>query len=64
MSSEERKAELIESALRVLRLSPSFTKRDEKSVKRILKKLDLKDLTYLANLFDEVYEAVSGERGN
>ena len=64
MSSEERKVELVESALRVFRLSPSFTKRDEKSVKKILKKLDLKDLTYLANLFDEVYEAVSGGRGD
>lgn len=59
MAEEERKAELIESALKVFRLSPSFTKRDEKQVKKILKKLELDDLTYLANLFEEVYDAVA-----
>ena len=52
---KQEKNELIEAVLNVLRIMPNFSKRDEKNVKKILKKLDRKDLVYLANIFDELY---------
>ncbi|RLE63864.1 MAG: hypothetical protein DRJ38_06560 [Thermoprotei archaeon] len=54
--SKEEKVELIDAVISVLRFSPTFTKRDEKRVKKIFKKLEVEDLTYLANIFDELYE--------
>lgn len=54
--SEEEKVELIGAVISVLKFSPTFTKRDERRVKKILKKLEVEDLTYLANIFDELYE--------
>ncbi len=55
---EEALTECLQSMIRVLRFSSSFTKRDEKELKKILKKLEPGDLTYLANLFDELYEEI------
>jgi len=52
------KDKLIEAVLRVLRLDRRFSKMDEKNVKKILRKLDKSDLTYLANVFDSLYEAL------
>jgi hypothetical protein len=50
--SADRKDSLVEAVLGVLRLNPGFSKIEERNVKRILKKLDESDLTYLANTFD------------
>lgn len=50
------KDQLIEAVLRVLRLDRSFGKIEEKNVKKILRKLEKEDLTYLANAFDSLYE--------
>lgn len=46
------KDKLIEAVLKVLERDPRFTKIEERNVKRILRKLELEDLTYLANVFD------------
>lgn len=51
MSDEEKEA-LIEAVLAVLRLNPRFSKIEEKNVKKILRKLEKSDLTYVANTFD------------
>lgn len=51
MAAEE-KDSLIEAVLAVLRLNPMFSKIEEKNVKKILRKLEKSDLTYLANTFD------------
>ena len=56
---ELEKKELIKAIINVLKFSPAFTKRDEKEVKKIFKKLEKRELTYLANLFDELYEYLS-----
>ncbi|AKG38218.1 hypothetical protein MA03_01470 [Infirmifilum uzonense] len=53
-----REDELIEAVLRVLRLDRRFTKIEEKNVKKILRKLDKSDLTYMANVFDSLYEVL------
>uniref|UniRef100_A0A7C4BA36 Uncharacterized protein n=1 Tax=Thermofilum pendens TaxID=2269 RepID=A0A7C4BA36_THEPE len=50
--SADRKDSLVEAVLEVLRLNPRFSKIEERNVKRILRKLDESDLTYLANTFD------------
>jgi len=50
--SADRKDSLVEAVLEVLRLNPRFSKIEERNVRRILKKLDESDLTYLANTFD------------
>ncbi|MGB9708576.1 MAG: hypothetical protein ACP5II_01460 [Infirmifilum sp.] len=55
---ETREDELIEAVLRVLRLDRRFTKIEEKNVKKILRKLDKSDLTYMANVFDSLYEVL------
>ncbi|MEM1522993.1 MAG: hypothetical protein QXU69_08200 [Thermofilaceae archaeon] len=49
---EAEKDRLIEAVLNVLRRNPKFSKIEERNVKRILRKLELEDLTYLANVFD------------
>ncbi|QOJ78620.1 hypothetical protein IG193_07635 [Infirmifilum lucidum] len=52
------KDRLIEAVLRVLRLDRRFGKIEEKNVRKILRKLDKSDLTYLANVFDSLYEVI------
>ena len=60
----QRKDKLIEAVLKVLRTNPRFSKIEERNVKRILRKLDLEDLVYLANVFDVFAEWLSTrERG-
>ncbi len=61
--SEEEKVELIGAVISVLKFSPTFTKRDEKRVKKIFKKLEVEDLTYLANIFDELHEYLKNALG-
>ncbi|MEM0226142.1 MAG: hypothetical protein QXP94_02460 [Thermofilaceae archaeon] len=51
-TQEAEKDRLIEAVLNVLRRNPKFSKIEERNVKRILRKLELEDLTYLANVFD------------
>lgn len=51
---EERKGELMRGILEVISYSPSYDRIVEKNVRRILGKLDLEDLTYLANVFDDL----------
>lgn len=62
---EMEKDKLIEAVLRVLRRNPRFSKIEERNVKRIFRKLEIEDLTYLANVFDVFSEwleaALSGE---
>ncbi len=52
------KDRLVEAVLRVLRLDRRFGKIEEKNVRKILRKLDKSDLTYLANVFDSLYEVL------
>ncbi len=52
------KDRLAEAVLRVLRLDRRFGKIEEKNVRKILRKLDKSDLTYLANVFDSLYEVL------
>ncbi len=59
----EEKDRLIEAVLRVLRWNPRFSKIEERNVKRILRKLDPEDLTYLANVFDVFAEWLEGALG-
>lgn len=49
---EGERTKLVEAVLRVLRRNPRFSKIEERNVKRILSKLEISDLTYLANVFD------------
>jgi len=49
---EAEKDRLIEAVLKVLRRNPRFSKIEERNVKRVLRKLDIEDLVYLANVFD------------
>ena len=56
---QEEKDKLIEAVLKVLRMNPRFSKIEERNVKRILRKLDLEDLVYLANVFDVFAEWLS-----
>jgi hypothetical protein len=63
-AQQEEKDKLIEAVLKVLRMNPRFSKIEERNVKRILRKLDLEDLVYLANVFDVFAEWLSArERG-
>ena len=55
---EERKRELVEAVLRVFRYSPAFDKVTERSVKRVLMKLNVEDLTLLANVADDLLLAL------
>lgn len=55
-SREVEKDALIEALLNVLRRNPKFSKIEERNVKRILRKLEVEDLTYLANVFDVFLE--------
>ena len=59
LGSEDEVAQCLESIIKVLRLSRAFSKRDEKELRKILKKLEPHELTYLANLFDALYEELS-----
>lgn len=52
----DEKDPLIEAVLAVLRLNPRFSKIEEKNVKKILRKLEKSDLTYMANTFDAFRE--------
>ena len=56
---QEEKDKLIEAVLKVLKMNPRFSKIEERNVKRILRKLDLEDLVYLANVFDVFAEWLS-----
>jgi len=58
-AAQEEKDKLIEAVLRVLRMNPRFSKIEERNVKKILRKLDLEDLVYLANVFDVFAEWLS-----